>query len=306
MSTQSNALPESFGSPRVQTAALSTRPFFWSLRRELWENKYVYLAPLWSGGIILFVFLVSLIRMPHRLQALSALDPVKQRDLIAAPYDYAAAFLMGVQMLVAIFYSLDCLYGERRDRSILFWKSLPVSDTTTILSKAVVPLAVVPLVTCAVSVATLWIMLLLNRAMLPSSGQTFALVWTQLALAEVSGLLIYHLLAIHALWHAPFYGWFMAISSWARRAPLLWAFVPPLAIIALEKILFGTSYFAKLLGDRLGGGAEGVSHSDMPIDPGMHLTPGKFLTSSGLWTGLAFTAICLFIAMRMRRYRGPS
>ena len=307
MNTQSNALPESLERPQVQTQILSTtHPFLWSLRRELWENRYIYLAPLAAGGMILFVFLISLIRMPYRLQALPTLDPVQQRELIAAPYDYAAAFFMGMQMLVAIVYSLDCLYSERRDRSILFWKSLPVSDTTTVLSKAIVPLAIVPLITCAVSVATLWIMLVLNRAMLPASGQTFAVVWTQLALTEVSGLLVYHLLAVHALWHAPFYGWFMAVSSWARRAPFLWAFVPPLAVIAVEKILFGTSHFADLLGYRLRGGPAAMQHSDFPIDPGMQLTPGRFLTSSGLWTGLAFTAICLFLAMRMRRYRGPN
>ena len=59
-----------------------------------------------------------------------------------------------------MFYCLDALYGERRDRSILFWKSLPVSDLTTVLSKASIPIVVLPLLTFAVTVATQLIMLL--------------------------------------------------------------------------------------------------------------------------------------------------
>ena len=80
-----------------------------------------------------------------------------------------------------MFYCLDALHGERRDRSILFWKSLPVSDLTTVLSKASIPLVVLPLLTFAITVATQWLMLLLSSAVLLVSGQSVATLWTQLS-----------------------------------------------------------------------------------------------------------------------------
>ena len=91
------------------------------------------------------------------------------------------------------------MHGERRDRSILFWKSLPVSDATTVLSKASIPLVVVPLVTFAVTVATQWIMLLWSTLIVPASGGSVATLWTKLSFVQMSLLLLYHLITAHAL-----------------------------------------------------------------------------------------------------------
>src|SRR5207245_2315921 len=102
---------------------------------------------------------------------------------------------------------LDALHGERRDRSILFWKSLPVSDLTTVLSKASIPLVVLPLLTFTITVAMQLIMLLLSSAVLLGSGLNVATLWTQLSFVQMSLLLLYHLMTVHALWPAPIYGW---------------------------------------------------------------------------------------------------
>src|SRR6266700_1637212 len=162
MNTQSNAMPESLDAQRVAPAVLSPiRPMYWSVRRELWENRSIYIAPLAVAGVFLFGFLISTIHLPSRMRALSALDPAQQREAIAMPFDIAAALLMLTQLLVGAFYCLDALHGERRDRSILFWKSLPVSDLTTVLSKASIPLVVLPLLTFAIIVVMQLIMLLL-------------------------------------------------------------------------------------------------------------------------------------------------
>ena len=87
------------------------------------------------------------------MRAALALDPAQQHDTIEQPYDVAALLLMVTAFIVAVFYCLDALHGERRDRSILFWKSLPVSDLTTVLSKASIPLVVLPLIIFAITVA---------------------------------------------------------------------------------------------------------------------------------------------------------
>ncbi|HEV2379821.1 MAG TPA: ABC transporter permease [Terriglobia bacterium] len=310
MNTPANAVPESFPGLQTITAAATaaTRPFYWSVRRELWENRSVYMAPLIAAAIIVFGSLIGLpLRLPGIVRGLPTLDAAQQQAELQQPYDMAAGLLMLAQLLVGVFYCLDALHGERRDRSILFWKSLPVSDRTTVLSKASVPLVILPLLTWAITTATCVIMLLLSSAVLAGSGLSVAPPWARLSLFQMSLMLLYHLVTVHSLWHAPIYGWLLLVSGWARRAVFLWAFLPPLAICALEKIVFNSSHFAAMLGYRLTGGAEAMAMAtaDMPIDPGTHLTPGSFLITPGLWIGLLVTAAFLAAAVRLRRYRGP-
>jgi ABC-2 type transport system permease protein len=132
-------------------------------------------------------------------------------------------------------------------------------------------------------------------------------LWTEVSFLQMSLLLLYHLVTVHALWHAPIYAWLLLVSSWARRAAILWATLPLVAIYFVERIAFNTSYFVALLGSRLsGGGAEALTaQGTFPMDPMTHLTPGNFLISPGLWIGLAMTAAFLAGAVRLRRYRGP-
>jgi ABC-2 type transport system permease protein len=116
-----------------------------------------------------------------------------------------------------------------------------------------------------------------------------------------------------ALWHAPLYGWLLLVSGWARRTTFLWAVLPLLAICAVEEIAFHTSYFGTLLKDRLIGFAADAfafkAPGNVPVDPHFipltQLTPGKFLSSPGLWVGLAVAAALLAAAVRLRRYREP-
>jgi ABC-2 type transport system permease protein len=308
MNTQSQTVPESpLGSQGIASAPMSaTRPMYWSVRRELWENRSIYVAPLAVAALILFGFLISTIHLPAKMRAALALTPMHQHGLIAQPYDFAALLIMFTTFVVAVFYCLDALHGERRDRSILFWKSLPVSDLTTVLSKASVPLVVLPLLTFAITVVTQFIMLLLSTAVLAGSGLSVAKLWTQLPLFQMSLLLLYHLVTVHALWYAPFYGWLLLVSGWARRAAFLWAGLPLLAIAMVEKIAFNTSHFAALLQHRMGSGAEAViAPGSLPMDPMTHLTPVHFLASPGLWIGLAVAAIFLAAAVQLRRYQGP-
>jgi ABC-2 type transport system permease protein len=300
MSTQSNAVPQPFGS------APAPRPLYWSVRRELWENRSIYLAPLAASAVVLFSFLIGAHRLPSKMRAALSLDPRKQFDAITMPYHFAAGLFMATAMIVGVFYCLDALHGERRDRSILFWKSLPVSDLTTVLSKAIIALAILPLIAFALTVATQFVMLLLSSAVLRANGISVATYWTQVSLFETSLMLFYHLFTVHVLGHAPFYGWFLLVSAWARRAPFLWAFLPPLAIVFIEKVAFNTSYFANMMFSVLGGGSEAIPFPGrMPIDPGMQLTPGHFLLSPSLWIGLAIFAAFIAAAVRVRRQQGP-
>jgi ABC-2 type transport system permease protein len=309
MNTQANVLPDPPLESQVRAPAVipAAQHAYWALRREFWESRSIYLAPLAVAALFLVGFLISLIHLPHEMRAVSALDPGKQRDTIIVPYDMAASLLMGTFILVAMFYSIEALQRERRDRSILFWKSLPVSDSTTVLAKASIPFVVLPLLSCAIAFVTEFIMVLLSSAVLAGSGLPVRTYWEQVSLFQGSLLLLYHVMTVHVLWSAPVYGWLLLVSAWARRAAFLWAVLPPLAICALEKLLFNTAHFGAFLGHFFAGGTEGwYAPGTFPMDPATHLTPGRFLATLGLWMGLAVTAAFLALAVRLRRNRGPA
>jgi ABC-2 type transport system permease protein len=313
MNIQSNAVSEPLDSQRIAPIALSaTRPMYWSVRRELWENRSIYVAPLIVAAVYMLGFLISLIWVPQSLRELAeAHDPAPRPITLAMPYSHAAMLLMLTGLIVGVFYSLDALHGERRDRSILFWKSLPVSDLTTVLSKASIPLVILPLLVFAITVSLQLIMLVLRLAALVVSGVGTATPWAP-PMFELEVVLFYSL-TVQALWHAPIYCWLLLVSGWARRATFLWAVLPPLAIAAVEYVAFHTSYFGSLIKDRLiGFAADAFDLKDkagVPIDahfiPLTQLAPGRFLSSPDLWIGLVIGAGFLAAAVRLRRYQGP-
>lgn len=300
-------MPEPAISARVNNIA-GTRPFLWSVRRELWENHSIYIAPLIVATVVLFGFLVSTVGLPERRRAVLLLDPAKTRAAIEIPYDVAAMVMIFTAFIVGLFYCLDALYGERRDRSILFWKSLPVSDLTTALSKAAIALVVLPLVTFAVIVATQFVMLLWTSVLLISHGMSPTSTWTYFPLLRQSFILLYGLVAI-ALWHAPIYGWALLVSGWFRKATFLWSILPLLAISVFEKITFNTSYFVRMIVDRLVGFAPEAfafnPEGKESINSFTQLTPGNYLSTPGLWIGLAVAVAFIIAAARLRRYQGP-
>jgi ABC-2 type transport system permease protein len=304
MNTQSNALPDH----ALQAEAVTPVPasglqlLLWSVRRELWEYRFLYIVPIVIAGIALLAFTFSAFVgiWEPRLR----LYPAQPQ----APYDLVAGLLMGADILVTVFYCLDALYGERRDRSILFWKSLPVSDSIAVLSKAAIPLAVMPLIAFAVTVALHWLMLMVSLLALAAGGQSIAQFWANLHLLQIWLLLLYHLVTAHALWPAPVYCWLLLVSAWARRAPFLWAAVPVLVITVIERIVFGTWRFSLLVISRLFGDTPTPAHTmegTIPLNPATHITPGRFLAAPGLWIGFLLAAVFLAAAIRLRRYQGP-
>jgi len=306
MNSASNVMNES---PAQATAiAPSTvswsRQMYWCVRRELWEYKSIYIAPIAGAALALVACSISMMRLPERMRTA---DPMQQWGMIDGPFTLAALLIMGVTFVVALFYSLDALYGERRDRSILFWKSLPVSDRTTVLAKASIPMLILPVLTFAVTIVAQAIILIVTKAVLAASGVNAEAAWNHLSFWHLDGMLIYHLVAIHGLWFAPFYGWLLLVSAWAKRLPILWATLPPIAIGVFEKIAFNTSYFANLLGFASEGdsGSHATSLGALSLDAMTDPMPGEFLSSSRLWIGLVVTGVFLLLAARLRRQRGP-
>jgi len=301
MNTYSNTASESGSQFRgLATAFLAAaRPVYWSIRRELWENRSVYIAPLAAAVLFLCGFLISIVRLRLHMQ-----DPWKSHHGLINQFELAPVLVMGIGLIVGIFYCLDALYGERRDRSILFWKSLPVSDATAVLSKLAVPILILPLLSFLITVATQFLMLVLSTAVFAGSGVSIRELWSESSF-RLPLIWLYHLVTVHGFWYAPIYAWLLLISAWAPRAPFLWAFLPPFVIWGVEKIAFNTSHFLGILQYRLLGPGSGMAANDHAHDFAATLIPHHFLSTPGLWTGFFVATVFLFFTVRLRRSHGP-
>ena len=264
------------------------RPFYWSVRREVWENRSLYFGPLIVAVFVLLGLFVRLHDLPERRRAALALNEVKARHAIELPYDAAIGMLMVAAFIIGAFYCLDALYGERRERSILFWKSLPVSDATTVLSKLAIPLIVLPLVCIPLSVCLHLIWLLVSSVVLLMGGVSPATTFAHLPLFQLWIAMIYSWICL-VLWHAPIYAWLLLVSGWARRTPFLWALLPLVAVGIFERVAFGTQYVSDFIRYRVVGWfyhAFALAPKDTAVEPLAQLTPGGFLSTPGLWLGL--------------------
>lgn len=309
MTSQANAVT---GSPAAQRQVATSvpsiaRPFYWSIRRELWEYRVIYLVPLMAAALLLLAVVVRVIVQRYQMHGVLPADAA-QRFLPHQHFEIAAALIMGTALLVGLYYALDTLYGERRDRSILFWKSLPVSDLTAVLAKLTIPLVIVPVVSFVITLVTQILMLLLTSAVLLGSGVTMAELWGKPAsFIQISLMLLYHIVLVHGLWYAPVYGWLLLVSAFAPRAPLVWAVLPPFVIYGVERIAFNSTYFLGVLQERFLGPSShtATAAGKAPMDLADQLIPKHFFAEPGLWIGLAVGAVFIAGAIRLRRYRGP-
>jgi len=306
MSTTVNIAPEIRTAPVPEISMLRT--FLWSVRRELWEHRLIVGVPVVAGAVYLLFYLVRIVMVRHGMHGVWSGDPQKLHGLIGAPYDFAAAVIMGPAFLVGLYYCLDSLYGERRDRSILFWKSMPVSDWMTVLSKLTIPALILPILSFVVTLATQILMLSLSSVLLLGSGVSESTLWKDSSIFHDSVTMLYHMVTVHGLWYAPFYGWLLFVSALVPRAPLVWALLPPFLIGALEMAIFNSRHFFNLLLERLGGpqtASMAHAHANDVMATMASLGPLEFFSLPGLWIGLAIAAAFLFAAVRLRRARGP-
>jgi ABC-2 type transport system permease protein len=282
----------------------ATQPFLWSVRRELWESNSIYLGPAIVAGLAVLLSLVSLVLLSRRVDGAAVIGP----DGPAALVSGIAMLTVLVATLAGFIYCMDALYGERRDRSILFWKSMPVSDTTAVLAKASIPIVVLPVVTFVTVLVAQMVLLVLCTILLPFLRVPVAQVWVLLPLLKTDAVLAYVLMAM-TLWYAPIYGWLLLVSGWARRPPIFWAILPPLVLIGMEGAVFHTTQLARALGYCFSGAFREAFASGGRGHGGFVLlsqeTPLRLLSSLHLWVGLVAAAGFLVAAVRLRRYREP-
>ena len=271
---------------------MTPRPFYWSLRRELWDNRAIWIAPLLTATWVfsMFVLITLVMARPGRV-----VPPM--------PYVIAPGFVIVAMALVWLFYTFDALHGERRDRSILFWKSLPVSDRTTVLAKAATALLVLPLVTYATGAALQLGLWLAHKAIGLLMGVSVAAA-EPFPLLPSWGLLLYGV-AVMTLWLAPILAWNLLVSGWARRAPLVWAALPVIALGKIEELVFRSRHIADRWVSWTTEAYASTNREGLIIDPLNPIAPAEFVGSRSLWVGLAIAALFLVAAVRLRRRQSP-
>ncbi|XOV89546.1 MAG: hypothetical protein ACFHX7_06585 [Pseudomonadota bacterium] len=171
------------------------------------------------------------------LETLAAYPLPDRERVLDRAYKGVGAPLLVVLWFVVLFYLLGTLYDDRRDRSILFWKSMPVSDAMTVFSKLVTALVLVPGIYFAL-VALIQVVLLVITC-LSALGGTFD-VWEALVVPANLGsrwleLVGFHLLTI--IWCLPFYAWILLVSARADSVPLAWAIGIPVGLAIVDAIL---------------------------------------------------------------------
>ncbi len=303
------------------------------LKREFWEHKGMFLwTPLCVAGAMIFVFLLPFLR-GHALLGAHILGRVatfkedipRVSDLLASMYLLLSGPLLAVMSIIIFFYCLGSLFDDRRDRSILFWKSLPVSDLQTVFSKLITASLIVPVIFILCAIVMSFIMLMIVSIALSTQD---VYVFQDLFLngkLYLAPLQLLGTLPVYILWVLPSIGWLMLVSSWANSKVFLWAVGMPLLLVFLLgmlDLLMGQDgnlkWFSELIVGRALGG----------IFPGAwvgfeHISPNAFARTSGvgvdfsrvfftswqtvfslqLWLGVVAAAGMFYVTVRLRRWR---
>jgi ABC-2 type transport system permease protein len=311
-STLADTAPDS---PRSDATPAAKRPgdiLLTLVRREFWEHRALWLAPLVVTGLLALCAAIG--RVHITMDEAPDLSSESQQVAVFSIIQWVLAMpLYIVIIFVGSFYLLDCLYAERKDRSILFWKSLPVSDGLTVCAKLLVGLVVVPFAVFALALLAHLVFTAILGARVALGSLPPVLTWNSYEwLRTEAVMLLATLFAV--LWYAPIAGYLLLVSAWARRAPMLWATLPFVLGPVLEWVAFGTRYLLGFIDYRVNGiwGILGVGHLNIISKHGPHHPVGTALevldfrgalTDIDLWLGLVVTAALAYAAIRIRRYR---
>ena len=268
----------------------TTRPFLTLVRRELWEHRGLIWAPLAMALTIIVLSLLGAAQDITLPGVVVVRDADEQRDFLSTLMIGLLVPQLLAGLVVVFFYLLDGLFTERRDRSILFWKSLPVSDTKTVLSKLFVALVAMPLWIWALSLLVGLVVFGVLAAKVSNTPAAALGTWHGEDWLVLQATLLGKL-AVAALWYLPVAGWLLLVSVLAKRAPFLWATLPFLVLSLAERIALGTNVMGALVAQRLFGFSEEVSL----------MREFSLLASPDLWVGVAIGAALVYAAIRVRQ-----
>lgn len=225
-----------------------------NFKKELWEfRKTLFWVPLFTAILVIVAPLVQLALLED-YQTAKIFEVLEKIQHIAEPKQFskgALNFMMGVftpflilAFVIQFYYFVTCLFDERRDMSVYFWRSLPVSDALTVTVKLLTGAFVIPAAFLLYATATLLVYLLFAFiaciVLATSYDITLWQFWGEIGLiSNVASL--WSIILPYALWMFPLFAWLMLASSHAKKAPFLWAVLPIIALLVIEAVL--VNYF---------------------------------------------------------------
>ncbi|HEX7964454.1 MAG TPA: ABC-2 transporter permease [Gammaproteobacteria bacterium] len=305
------------------------------IRREFWENRSLWLVPTVFAAILTVLSVYMLVAVlvnhsgavnnididngPHfQISDMPDLRDASDAEItgFVRVVTFGLSFMFSrLMLIVTFFYLLDSLYADRRDRSVLFWRSMPVSDTRTVLSKLATALIGVTVVAFAVTVAFELVLLVLGLILGSALGTHPFVLLAHPGAFLSSWLLVAWGELVQALWYLPIFAWVMLASSWAKKTPFLWTVLVPAGIIVAEAWVFHTGYFARMIAHQtvdwlpLAFNFDALKmHGDKSFDviggPIFGLgNIGHVFTAPRLWIGAALAAAFIYGAIELRRKR---
>jgi ABC-2 type transport system permease protein len=312
--------------------------FGWLLRRELWEHRGVWIAPASCALIVLCGAVFGQFDFGHASLEHGAMGAGKAAARSLTPSsEVALVALLGIAtpfyfvlLFTQFFYALSSLYADRRDRSLLFWKSLPVSDLETVLSKLVMAMLVLPLVAAGFAVATQLAVALVGALRVDTLAAQLtvhsSLPAAQLAqqllavLADprlwLSTLLLMVLVTVaFALWTLPLVGWGLLVSAAAPRSPVVFAILIPAGVSLAEGLLLQSHWLSSHLAAHAWGALGGLADALRANAQEGELLPGastlwsavtqgaRLFSGAELWLGVLIGLLLTALAVWARRYR---
>lgn len=295
------------------------------IKREYWENQgSMFYSPvimaLFFAGITILLAITgdSLVInnghhagfWEHLPRALDQFENLNEQDrskgVQVGLYASSAVFVL-VMLIISFFYCLSSLYDERKDRSILFWKSLPISDTTTVLSKVVSVCILVPICYFVVIGAFQLFLLVFSTIVAWFGGNSGMTIWGSSNLFGVLFNTLFSLITV-SLWLAPVWGWLMLASSYAKKVAFLWGVLPVLMLTIAEGWVFRSSYFIEMVAERFAkaglilGSNIGQLVSEHDMD-GYSIMWYEAYGTSAFWIGLIVAAGFIAASIYVRRSR---
>jgi len=297
------------------------------IRRELWEHRAIYVTPAAIALIVTLSVLAMLMLTSGYAKELdlaifgaqNIAGPAERRIALTMFFVVTSSVFVVALMFLTVFYSLDSLYAERKDRSILFWRSMPVTDAETVISKLLTATIVIP----AITAVGIWVTHLINLIVTSiwvaaKGGDAGVLIWGSVSILD-NWLAAFIILVASGLWMSPFIGWFLFVSTWAKRMPIMWAFLPPIVLGLLEWIVFRTEYFVTTITARSNitplfhelsivqfFEEEQWRHGVENITLLEHMDLVGFVTNPGFLSGLLVCGILTTAAIYVRRFRDDS
>jgi ABC-2 type transport system permease protein len=297
------------------------------IKREIWEHRSIFVTPIAIGSVVSLGVLMMLMfasglaaELDKVIFGAQNLVGEAERKAVLTVFFLGTSWIFVVALaFLTVFYSLDSLYAERKDKSILFWRSLPVTDAETVISKLLTAMLVIPAIMAVGIFATHLINLIVTGIWVAmKGGDAGTLIWGSVSLFD-NWATAFIVLVASGIWMSPFIGWFLFVSTWSKRMPILMAFMPPIVIALGEGIIFRSHIFLKAVTARgemtplfkIGNLEQFFEEEQWREGVGALTLLDKidligFFTSPALWGGLLVCALFVSGAIYVRRYRDES